>query len=695
VTPEEEVNANVAGRTPEAQASASFVAKSIKSSSKRGNIEEQQLSDRISEIEEETTIKGTDYLKVKIIDPDWTLQTSGFVDVDKEGLLDPIEIEFPAASKRMWVLCAVEGSTEVSEANFIMTFQDKLFTKLASKWGIKPVPPGTETRAAFVNDLLVEAGVPGVIPGIGILQPVEEEKKGELGQTVIETTIQAQNAHAKTNKTPGVTAGSAITVKGATPDTEQTANINTVLSVARQLGAEQLPLEALIEACITENTFHNTGEGILQVIPSTAAGLGISDTDIAACVTAFLEKGFGGQGGAIAYARAHPKAQAYEVAQAVQASGAGAASKGAANYGQTSPTNTPQEARNIIQEGGGAATGEAVETTSDVGQLKRGTDANPDENSAECIERLAQQVDWAAFSNGLRFYYMTQPELAGQRPALYVDIPGNHVVTPAGKSEYGVVLSPTTYSLDDTAFEYRRTHKLKQRTQRRSKTTRPSSPSEVKLDLICRIGQYVAGEVIAFRHSGPVSSIGKWLVVQTVRKCMKDVYTEILCEPPVEPLPEPKESSKEEIPASETGGVGGASEQAKKALEERSKYEYSEGANRENNGTLFGQAPRTMDCSSFVTLCYKASSLPDPSNKNYHPIGDTSTLIANCEKVENPTKDDLCFFGPSESETVHVTIYVGGGNAIAMQAPGITLGEGPAKTFGPGNFLGFYRPKNY
>jgi hypothetical protein len=695
MTPEEQVNENVQGRTPEAQAMAELVAKRIKATSTRGSVSEAQLADRIGEIEEETQIKGTDYLKVKIIDPDWELQNSGFVDVDKEGLLDPIELEFPAGSKRYWVFCAVEGTTEIAEANFTMIFQDKLFARLASEWGVKIVPPGTQTRAAFINDLFVEAGVPGVIPAINVLQPVEEETKGELGQTVIETTTQAADKRAETNKAAGVTGGSAITIKGATPDTEQLANINAVLSVARQHQAEALPLEALVEACITENTFHNTGEGILQVIPTTAAGLGISETSIPEVVTAFLTKGFGGQGGAIAYARAHPHAAAYEVAQAVQASGAGQATKGAANYGQTTPTNTPEEARAIIQAGGGSASGGGAEAASDVGQLKRGTDANPDENSAECAERLAQQVDWALLSDGHRMYYMTQLELAAQRPALYVDIPGNHVITRQRVSEYGVIVSPTTYSFDDTAFEYRRTHKLKQRTQRRSKATKPSSPSEVKLDLICDIGQYVAGQVVAFKHSGPVSSVGRWIVVQTTRKCMKDIYTELLCEPPVEPLPEPKESSKEEVSAAETGGEGGASEQAQKALSEKSKYEYSEGANRENNGTLFGEAPRTMDCSSFCILTYKAASLPDPANKNYSPVGNAGDVIANCEKVATPTKDDFCFFGPSEQDTVHMTIYVGGGKAIAMQAPGITLGEGEARTFGPGNFLGYYRPKNY
>jgi len=553
----EEVAENIAYRTPEAQAMADLLAKRVKATSTRGSVNEAELSDRIGEIEEETQINGPDYIKVHIIDPEWTLQGSGFVDVDSQGLLDEIEIEFPEGSKRLWIFCQVEGSTDITEPNFIMTFQDKLFAKLRAFWKPITAPPGTKTRAQFVHDLLVEAKIPAVIPGIGILQPVEEETKGEAGQIVIESAISNANKTAAANKSPGVTAGTAITIKGVAPTAEQLHNINAALSEANQLNAGPLATEALVEACITENDFTNTGEGLLQVIPSTAAGLGISETDIPAVVTAFLTKGFGGQGGAIAYARTHPNAPAYEVAQAVQASGAGEASKGAANYGQTTPTNTPAEARAIIQGGGGASGNSAgAEAKSDIGQLKRGTDGNPDEDSGECIKRLAQQVDWFAFSDGLCFYYMDGPEIAAQRPALYVDIPNNHVVNRAGGSEYGAVLSPSTYTIDNTAFEYRLTHKIKQRTQRRSRAIKPSSPSEVKLDLICEIGQYVSGQVIAFVHSAPVSSIGRWIIVQTTRKCMKDIFTEILCEPPVEPLPEPKESTKEEVPGEETEPAG-------------------------------------------------------------------------------------------------------------------------------------------
>lgn len=680
------VGANLKSRTPEAEAMARFVAERIKATSKGGNVNEAELSDRITEIEEETEVLGANYVKVHVIDPYWTLQNSGFVDVDAQGLLDEIEIEFPQGSRRHWILCAVEGSTETMEGNFILTFQDKIFADLKTEWGTKVVPPGTQTRAQFVRDLLEEAGVPFVIPGVNIIQPVEEETKGESGQKTIEGELERQRNEAKAKKTQGVAAGTGATIKGQKPTAQQLQDVNTALSVSAKENAPTLAVEALIVAGIAESSFLREaveGGGAkdhYNIWQSSTPG-----ESVAWYAEHFLKGGGGGfqGGGAIAQAKT-PGITPEEIAHNVEA-------------GPEASIYTPylQEAKDLIQAGGGVGS-TVTEAKSDVGQLKRGTDSNPDEDSGECIKRLASQVDWFAFSDGYRFYYMTQPEVARQTPALTVEIPRNRVVTAKGKVEEGVILQPSTYTFDQTTFEYQQTHKLRKRVQRRSKAVKPTSPSEVKLHLVCEIGAYVAGEVVLFKNSGVASSIGRWNIVQTTRKCFKDIYTEIICEPPIQPLPEPKETSKEEVSASASeGAVGGASEQAKTALAERSKYVYSEGANRGNNGTLFGSEPRTMDCSSFVTLCYKAASLPDPSNLGYNPIGTTATLIANCEKVSNPTKDDLCFFGPSEKETVHVTIYIGGGRAIAMQAPGITLGEGEAKTFGPGNFLGFFRPKNY
>lgn len=686
-----------------AQIVTSFLAKAMVRAAKGETPDAKQLASSISEIELETQIAGASFIKVSCIDPYWVLATSGWLDVSDEGLLDEIEVEFPEKSGWLWVLCAVEISNDVTQPNLILTFEDKIIARLRKKWGGRNVPPGTTTRAQFVKALVDEVGVSGhepairfVCPELNVQQPVEAKTEGEL-----ETEGAAEASQAKANKSRSVSAASAVTIKGVKPTTEQVKNINAAMGTANLKVAGALATEALIAACITENDFTSTGAGLLQFEPTTAAGLGITKGDVSSEVTAFLTRSYSaetlasGPGGAIEYARKHPHAAPYEIAQAVQGSGAGKASKGAANYG---PWLT--EARAIIHAYGGVTLGRKATGESDVSQLKRGSTSNPDEDSWECITRLAQQVTWFAFSNGDTLFYMDGPSLRDQTVALFLNVPENLIYRDVNRHKAetsGAIAIPLTANFDNTAFEYRATHALKGRTQRKSKISKPSTPSEIKLDLVCAPTDYRAGDVFEFVGSGPINK--RWIVTDATRNVLKDTFTTFTLEPPVAPLPEPEaveKTSGAKEPGSE-GSASSAAEAAKKALKEQQEkhiYKYTqESPARENNGTLFGPSPRTTDCSAFATLCYKAAGLPDPSNKGYSPIGDTSTIIANCKKVSNPKPGAFCFFGTSESATTHVSIYVGGGKAISMGQEG-DPDEGPAETTGPSGFLGFYEVKS-
>src|SRR5579871_1570704 len=112
---------------------ANFLAKSV-AKHKKGIVEEVELAERIAEIELDTQIQGASFLKVHIIDPELTLTNSGWLKVN-EGLLEPIEVEFPEKSGWKWVLCAAEGTTNVSTANLEVTFESVLVGKLRNVWG--------------------------------------------------------------------------------------------------------------------------------------------------------------------------------------------------------------------------------------------------------------------------------------------------------------------------------------------------------------------------------------------------------------------------------------------------------------------------------------------------------------------------------------------------------------------------------
>jgi hypothetical protein len=686
--------------TPEAELIAKFFAKKAKASAqkaakerKRGGsqVDEVELAERLQEIELETQILGASFLKVHIIDPELTLVNSGWLELD-EGLFQPVTVEFPEGSKYMWSLCAVECTTNVG-ANLECTFESSLVAKLREKWEPRQAPPGTRTRAQFVRDLLQESGVPYVIPGINKLQPVEEEEKNEVGTTIAKAGIERAKAQEKVNKTKGIGHGTNVKIDGAAPSKQQLADINTALKTASKLKAPPLAIEALIAAGISESGFRRevTEGGKSQTSPqSVPEGIWQSDKipgdEVARQAEHFLIGGESfSEGGAIKRAKETPAKTPGQIAYEVEVGG---------DVARTEEV-LPQ-AKAIIQEWGGVDLGGTSTNAaeSDVSQLTRGTPGNPDEDSFEAITRLASQVDWFAFTYQVpghpeTMFYIDGPELARQKITAYIDVQENYLINvETGVKEYGVVLQPATFTFDQTTFEYRQDHKVKQKVQKKSKIAKPSTPSEVRLEIVCGIEDYRAGDVFVIRGFGPAN--GRWIVTDATRNCLKDTFTKFILEPPVEPLPEPIATAKG---AELTGeGITSVAAVAKKALAEQQAsklFKYVYGAGHQAGSKLFGQAPREMDCSAFASLCYQEAGTAVPGQSGSTLPG-SQEMIEAMKKTSTPEPGDLCFFG-TESHTTHVTVYVGGGNAISMGQEGDPE-EGPYKTTGPSGFLGVWAP---
>jgi hypothetical protein len=229
---------------------------------------------------------------------------------------------------------------------------------------------------------------------------------------------------------------------------------------------------------------------------------------------------------------------------------------------------------------------------------------------------------------------------------------------------------------DNTTYEFQQAHKVKGAVQSASRLAKPATPTELRVPVICEPLEYQAGDVFIIRNSGTFN--GRWVVIDALRNYIEGPYTTLTLSPPLLPYPEPAASSTGTA-GTQITGVQAVVEQAEKAYSERVKYQYTEEIPaRENNGTLFGEAPRRMDCSSFATLSYKEAGLPDPSNQGYSPIGNTTSMIRNMVKTSNPVPGDLVFYGSNEKEPVHVVVYIGNGNAIGMEDPALGLAEGPA-----------------
>jgi hypothetical protein len=674
---------------------------------------EQEVAEAVSEIEIETQTKGSSFIKLHMADPEWSIISSPLIERDSEGMLPAIQIEFPQGSKWEWTLAAAEPSNELSQPNLVLTFEDSIVHKLREYWGSKRSKPGINTRAEFIRELCVEAGVKYVIPSVEgarerenkILDALREELQvieafensltaaKEAGKTVLtpegETTVKANAV-----KESGITAASKVTVKGAAATPNQIELINEVMGIAAHLKISQLACEALVVSCIVESRFGAEKGGLLQFEPATAKGAGVTIGNVSEEVSYTIQHGATGRGGFQQLAKLHPTYPAYRIAQEEQGSGAGAPTNGAANYGPW-----VAEARTIIAAYGGVKAVAGGAAASKQQEVARGTTANPDENSWDCMVRLAGDVNWSVFTNGRSLFYLSGPEMLKQRPVAYVypKPSENKVVREDGRgrkvTETGVIQVPLNATFDNTSLEYFEDHKVKGKVQKRSRIGRPQSPSEIKANIVCEPAVYQGGQVAEVLVAGPLN--GRWIITDATRAYLKDRFTQLIMEPPGFPYEETEEGKVAEQPTV-GASLQAVSEQASKAWSEHEKYKYTEAIPaRENNGTLFGPSPRYMDCSAFAELCYKAAGLKDPSGQNYHPIGNTGTLIAGMQKIGSETPGCLAFFGPSPTSTEHVVVCVGNGEAVGLEDPALNMLKGKTRELGASwqHFLGFFEPK--
>lgn len=129
------------------------------------------LSTFISDIIIETTAQGGSLLEVTVIDPGWMLFTRDangvcFIDVDDQGFLwPPVEVTFPPdISDATWRLCQCIPTTDLTQANVTITFEDKIVSELREHYGAQTSYP-EQTRAEFMQSLVQQANRDPVYPG--------------------------------------------------------------------------------------------------------------------------------------------------------------------------------------------------------------------------------------------------------------------------------------------------------------------------------------------------------------------------------------------------------------------------------------------------------------------------------------------------------------------------------------------------
>lgn len=447
----------------------------------------------------ERTILGASTIDFTIHDPRRALLQSGMFDQTIEVTLDDLH----------WRLVKVTKNAD----DLALTFEDRAVSYLREIDSPKKASRAVMTRAEFAYSIVREVkkggGLKFYCPELRVVQPIANAKQQTSSTTRAAT------------KSPGVHRDtSGVTVAGAKATATQLRYAERALDVAASLGASDKAKLALIEACIVESHITNPtvaidhdSRGILQIRDSTAKPMGINNLDIEASCNAFLTRGFTGKGGAIAIARSNPGMSAGQVAQAVQGSAYPTRYDGA----QT-------EAQAILTAYGGGDPGAAIDqtTTKTVTlpyQFQRGGSDGTVENSWDCLQRLASEVNWRCFVVGDTCYFISDDELMKAKPTAVLN-------------EQSPGVSAIDFDLD---------------------TGKPLD----QVTITCRAKRWYAlpGAVIQLEQMGPAD--GRWLV-NDLRRGIFDANTTITLQRPSKKYVEPANQTTQVT----VGGSGSGSDQS-------------------------------------------------------------------------------------------------------------------------------------
>jgi hypothetical protein len=619
-------------------------------------------------------------------------------------------------------LTDIEGTTDLTQPNLTLEFQSRGACLLRQHLGpLKAIREASMTRAEFIAAVVARVrqygGVPFFCPLLEVIQPVGQARTEHSGKRVTyesssegqetltlsemermlklaqgnkqhEGNVSLSGAHTRTSA-PEIKSSSSEEGdegdNGVDPslNPEQTHNARVIMEVARKVlattdssGEEEtaqparaaLVALAAMETALTESDLENkeqvdgTAQGVFQMEPTTSAAAGVKPYDVAAAAKWFLEA-------AKQAVAKTPNAQAYEIAQAVQRSGAGKASNGAGTYGKQKAN-----AEAIIKDFGGVGAHASSEKPYEYA-------INSEENFWQGINKVASEVQWYLwFGDGDTLYYQNSLELIKREPMAYID-PIRGVI------ESDIYINQKT----GARVKGKRTKKYTSRcglfkydinVGSEGSSTKGGLTTECTLQIFCQPNFIRAGDVVILTDPNRRSPWyrngyrGRWVVINATRSIF-NAYTEVTLAIPgtvelLVPVAEPEaqsETSKEESEGTVSVGGAGVVEAARRALQKQKDnpgtYEYSE--TRPMPESLFsGELPIRIDCSGFATLCCKAADLPDPNGLGYNGSGFTRTLEAHGHATSNPQPGDLAFWsGPD-----HVAVYIGGGKVIEMGGPG-------------------------
>jgi hypothetical protein len=475
-----------------------------------------------------------------------------------------------------------------------LTFEDELATLMRLQTRAIKVSRGQETRAEFNGRLVQRALAHADVPFTRAL--ADRYFSPQAGQR---SPIKEPDEEGRTK---GFAKGKKLKIKTADATAEQKDNLAAALTEADRLKAGDAHDEAEVARI-------------------------------------FLLKGFAAyQHGAIKYAADHPQAEIWEIAQAMQGSGAGRASNGQSNYGPW-----VEQARDILDAWGGAG---GLHTVREAFEFRAGGRRNGKHNNYwDDSGDSAEEVQWRRLCDRNRVWFLPDEWLFERQPVLRIDGSDG----PQGLAEQGII------SIDTTGFD----------------VGLPTADIIIQC-LMPRWGG-PPGAVVEVEDLGALD--GDWLIASNDQDLRPP--TEIATLTLQRPRPQKKEPAPKTntVQLTETRPEAGSMREkivhiAERAHRLSANYYYRKA--RPMHTSLFenelpaGAAgpvqPMGIDCSEFVTLVYKEAEAPDPNGSGYDGSGNTSVLMANGKKTSDPQPGDMVFYRSPE----HVGIYIGGGQVIEM-----------------------------
>jgi hypothetical protein len=493
----------------------------------------------VSSCKLERTIEGASSLTVQIHDPTLSFLNSEAIKGPKHGQIE----SFVKLENQVF---AIAGHHLLKGHIVEVILEDEAVWRLRQNRKPLTMGRGNVTRAEFIKHMFAESGVALISPELHNKQPIQSNAE-----------LENQKLKGKRRK-PGFSAHAKLTVKQQPADSEQRHTLETALAVAASHSSKEKAAVALLISLIQENSAREPNP--LQLEPFNASGDHVDPNDLAAVCALFLTKGFTGQGGAIALAKAHPSWTPGEIAIAVQ---------GPKNKNPDVYQVWAAEAKQAISAFTGADP-EALQEGQTFAKRYQFERRNG-EDSWACAQRLAEEVGWYLFIVDGEGHFYSGEYLKRSKP------PKNLLIAPGAD---GLLGNPT--------FGYWTTHKY-----------------DDTVTVECHASKWGAppGTIAEMEGYGAVD--GRWVVTAITRERMKSSVTTITLgrDRPAkkEPAHELGQRTPEETSALE-GGRGTALG-AYGAAEELSHYKLSyklgggHGAHDLNKVANGGIA---LDCSSAV-----------------------------------------------------------------------------------------------